>query len=55
MTWQASEAFESGDLENAAHRYQLILQEFPNDPVAKSMLDVVSPHVVSPATVNHII
>jgi hypothetical protein len=52
MTWQASDVFERGDLEEATHRYQLILQEFPNDPVAKSMLGVLSPSVVPSATIG---
>jgi adenylate cyclase len=42
MTWEASECFEKGDLKEAARRYRKILEEFPADPVAKSMLEVVS-------------
>jgi adenylate cyclase len=42
MTWEASECFEKGDLKEAARRYRRILEEFPADPVAKSMLEVVS-------------
>jgi adenylate cyclase len=38
MTWLASKCFEAGDLEGAAHRYQEILRQFPDDGVAKSML-----------------
>jgi hypothetical protein len=52
MTWQASEVFESGDLAEAAHRYQKILQEFPDDSVAKSMLEGLSPSVVPSATIG---
>jgi hypothetical protein len=37
-TWAASTCFEAGDLEAAAFRYQEILEHFPNDGVAKSML-----------------
>jgi adenylate cyclase len=42
LTWEASEHFEKGDLKEAARRYRKILDEFPGDPVAKSMLEVVS-------------
>jgi adenylate cyclase len=38
MTWAASRCFEAGDLEGAARRYREILEHFPNDGVAKSML-----------------
>jgi adenylate cyclase len=52
ITWRASEVFERGHLEEAAHRYQLILEEFPNDPVAKSMLEVLLPSVVPSVTIG---
>jgi class 3 adenylate cyclase/ABC-type nitrate/sulfonate/bicarbonate transport system substrate-binding protein len=42
MTWEASECLEKGDLKEAARRYQKILEEFPDDPVAKLMLVVSS-------------
>jgi adenylate cyclase len=42
MTWEASECFEKADLKEADRRYRKILEEFPGDPVAKSMLEVVS-------------
>jgi adenylate cyclase len=42
MTWEASEYFERGDLKEAARHYQKVLEEFPGDPVAKSMLEVAS-------------
>jgi adenylate cyclase len=42
LTWDASAHFEKGDLKEAARRYQKILDEFPGDPVAKSMLEMVS-------------
>jgi class 3 adenylate cyclase len=38
MTWAASKRFVAGDLEGAARRYQDILDQFPNDSVAKTML-----------------
>jgi len=38
ITWAASRCFEAGDLEAAACRYREILEHFPNDGVAKSML-----------------
>lgn len=43
MTLLASKSFDKGDLEEAARRYRDILGEFPNDPVAKSMLAACSP------------
>lgn len=39
MTRAASAAFERGDKVKAARFYQAILANFPDDPVAKSMLD----------------
>jgi adenylate cyclase len=38
MTWEASRSYERGDFAEAARRYQAILDVFPDDPVAKSML-----------------
>jgi adenylate cyclase len=38
MTRSASDAFERGDFAEAARLYRIILQEFPHDPVARSML-----------------
>jgi adenylate cyclase len=46
MTWAASNRFEVGDVEGAARRYWEILQEFPNDGVAKSMLAACAPNNV---------
>ncbi len=45
-TWVASKSFDKGDLEEAARRYGDILGEFPNDPVAKTMLAACSPSIV---------
>jgi class 3 adenylate cyclase/ABC-type nitrate/sulfonate/bicarbonate transport system substrate-binding protein len=38
MTWQASRRFEAGDFAAAERAYRAILDSFPGDPVAKSML-----------------
>ena len=38
MTWEASGHFERGEFAQAARHYQAILDAFPNDPVAKSLL-----------------
>jgi class 3 adenylate cyclase len=38
MTWDASAYFERGDVTEAARRYRLILEAFPHDPVARSLL-----------------
>jgi class 3 adenylate cyclase/ABC-type nitrate/sulfonate/bicarbonate transport system substrate-binding protein len=38
MTWQASQQFESGDFAAAERAYRAILDNFPDDPVAKFML-----------------
>jgi hypothetical protein len=38
MTWAASKSFEKGDFVEASRRYREILGEFPDDPVAKTML-----------------
>jgi adenylate cyclase len=43
MTWAASNCFEAGDLDGAARCYWKILEEFPNDGVAKSMLGACAP------------
>jgi class 3 adenylate cyclase/ABC-type nitrate/sulfonate/bicarbonate transport system substrate-binding protein len=39
MTWQASQLFEAGDLAAAERAYRTILEEFPDDPVARFMLE----------------
>jgi len=46
MTWVTSKYFDKGDLEEAARRYRDILGEFPNDPVAKTMLAACSPSLI---------
>jgi adenylate cyclase len=38
MTRSASDSFERGDFTEASHLYRIILQDFPHDPVARSML-----------------
>jgi hypothetical protein len=38
MTWEAARSFERGDVAEAMRRYQAMLDVFPDDPVAKSML-----------------
>ena len=38
MTWQAAHSYESGDFSEAMRIYQAMLDVFPDDPVAKSML-----------------
>ena len=38
MTWQASQQMEAGNFAAAARAYRAILDEFPDDPVAKFML-----------------
>jgi adenylate cyclase len=43
MTWLASNCFEAGDLESAGRRYREILQQFPDDGVARSMLAACFP------------
>jgi adenylate cyclase len=43
LTWSASTTFEKGEFSEAARRYLKILEEFPNDPVAKVMLAACSP------------
>jgi class 3 adenylate cyclase len=54
MTWEASRSFELGDFAEATRRYQQILDVFPDDPVAKSMLDAVErrPRPVARAVVG---
>ena len=39
MTWQASQQFEADDLAAAERAYRAILDSFPDDPVAKVMLE----------------
>jgi class 3 adenylate cyclase len=39
MTWQASQLFEAGDLAAAERAYRTLLEEFPDDPVARFMLE----------------
>jgi class 3 adenylate cyclase len=39
MTWQASQQMEAGDFAAAEHGYRAILKEFPDDPVARFMLE----------------
>ncbi|MBV9129220.1 MAG: ABC transporter substrate-binding protein, partial [Verrucomicrobia bacterium] len=46
MTWEASECFERREFSEAARRYRKILEEFPRDIVAKSMLEASSPSIV---------
>jgi class 3 adenylate cyclase/ABC-type nitrate/sulfonate/bicarbonate transport system substrate-binding protein len=43
MTWKASNYFEQDAFDEAASGYREILQAFPNDPVAKTMLSDLSP------------
>ncbi|WJR76746.1 ABC transporter substrate-binding protein [Bradyrhizobium sp. NP1] len=52
LTWQASEYFERRDFSEAARRYQKILEEFPDDPVAKSMLEVVFSNIMPTGTMG---
>ncbi|WP_198027969.1 adenylate/guanylate cyclase domain-containing protein [Bradyrhizobium murdochi] len=47
MTWLASKRFEAGDLQGAARRYREILERFPDDGVAKSMLATCLPGAVA--------
>jgi Tfp pilus assembly protein PilF len=42
MTWLASKCFEAGDLKGAEHRYRDILEQFPDDGVAKSILAILA-------------
>jgi hypothetical protein len=39
MTWQASQQFEAGDFVAAGHAYRAVLDEFPDDSVARFMLE----------------
>jgi adenylate cyclase len=41
-TGEASIYFERGELDQAARRYENILRDFPDDPVAKSLLAMCS-------------
>jgi hypothetical protein len=43
MTWLASKCFEAGDLDGAGRRYREILERFPGDGAAKSMLAACLP------------
>jgi adenylate cyclase len=52
MTLEASEYFERGDLREAARRYERILEEFPNDPVATAMLEAASPSIAPSETIG---
>jgi class 3 adenylate cyclase len=52
MTWEASEYFERGELGEAARRYRKILEEFPSDSVAKSMLEASSPTIAPLAAIG---
>ena len=45
MTWKASNCFEHGDFDAAASGYREILEAFPGDPVAKTMLRDLSPNL----------
>jgi class 3 adenylate cyclase/ABC-type nitrate/sulfonate/bicarbonate transport system substrate-binding protein len=45
MTWKASNYFEQGAFDEAASGYRKILQAFPDDPVAKTMLSGLSPNL----------
>jgi class 3 adenylate cyclase/ABC-type nitrate/sulfonate/bicarbonate transport system substrate-binding protein len=52
MTWGASEYFERGHFSEAVRRYRKILEEFPNDAVAKSMLEVSVQSAVHATTIS---
>ena len=39
MTWHASQHFQAGDFTAAERAYRTILEEFPDDPVARFMLE----------------
>ena len=43
MTWKASSYFEQGAFDEAARGYREILEAFPDDPVARTMLHGLSP------------
>jgi Flp pilus assembly protein TadD len=45
MTREASACFERGDLAEAARRYRKLLDVFPDDPVAKSLLTACTQEV----------
>jgi class 3 adenylate cyclase/ABC-type nitrate/sulfonate/bicarbonate transport system substrate-binding protein len=49
MTTAASEAFERGDRVRAASLYRAILDEFPDDPVARAILESAPSSEISPA------
>jgi class 3 adenylate cyclase/ABC-type nitrate/sulfonate/bicarbonate transport system substrate-binding protein len=50
MTWVASRSFEQRDFTAAARHYREILQRFPDDPLAKSMLAACVPNLMPAAT-----
>jgi adenylate cyclase len=52
MTWEASEYFERGEFGEAARRYRKILEEFPGDAVAISMLEASSPTIAPLAAIG---
>jgi class 3 adenylate cyclase len=51
MTWVASRCFEQRDFTAAARHYREILQRFPDDPLAKSMLAACAPNLM-PAAID---
>ena len=51
MTWVASRCFEQRDFAAAARHYREILQRFPDDPLAKSMLTACVPNLM-PAAID---
>ena len=51
MTWVASRCFEQRDFAAAARHYREILQRFPDDPLAKSMLAACAPNLM-PAAID---
>jgi Flp pilus assembly protein TadD len=52
MTWEASEHFERGDLATADRGYRKLLEVFPNDPLAKSLLKPLSMAAPTTETAN---
>jgi hypothetical protein len=51
MTWVASRCYEQRDFAAAARHYREILQRFPDDLVAKSMLTACAPNLM-PAAID---
>ena len=51
MTWVASRSFEQRDFTAAARHYREILQRFPEDLLAKSMLAACAPNLM-PAAID---